>query len=382
MRENERQMQNDVMEFEPTLFSGSILHPNDIRLSLSENPYKCSPRVIEALYAEIERIHYYPDSAYTELRNEIAGRYNLNPEMVVLGNGTDELIFMITLLVNQQKNKVITTEKTFGGYKYSSMITKRTLVEFSNDEHTVNHICHAIDEDTAIVFLCNPHNPLGTCLNYAELCKIAAACNRYDALLVIDEAYIEYTQQEHLTVGLMDQYDNILILRTFSKAYGLAGIRCGYALTNNQFKQLNQIRNALPYNLNRLACAAALAAFRDVEYLQYTVKESVKVKIWFYKQLDKLEIAYIPSSTNFVTIKMRNSKVIVEQMYTKFNIIIRELVGFGYDDHIRISLGTMDQMIRTVEALQVLHVQMKGQVKDELECRKFRQVTNQGRRNH
>ncbi|MBN2983978.1 histidinol-phosphate transaminase [Cohnella algarum] len=348
-------MANKLAEFKPTIFSGSKLNGGDIRLSLSENPYRCSPKAFEALYSEIANVHCYPDADYLELRTEIANRYRLDPEAVFLGNGTDELIFLTALLANRERPNVVTTEKTFGGYKYSAILANRSLVECPIDERTVRSLCESVDEHTAMVFLCNPHNPSGTFIPPGDLWPLAEACERYGALLVLDEAYIEYTEKEQASAEIVKRHDNALILRTFSKAYGLAGLRCGYALSNNRnLKAIQSSRNALPYNLNRLASAAALAAFRDREHLKHVVRRNDEIKQWFCTALEELGIPYIPSSANFVTIRMENSADFVERMYRQFKIAIRDLSGFGYRNHIRISFGTREQMNRVAEAFKML----------------------------
>lgn len=338
-------------EFLPTIYSGSEFRLDDIRLSLSENQFGCSPKVVQAIINEMQRIHVYPDAEYSKLRSAIANLNGVTSDNVYIGNGEDEIILSLALLINKDRPDIISIEKSFSGYRYATQIVGKNYIENKYDADIVYSICRKINQNTALVFICNPHNPLGTMMELGEILQIAQVCFKYGTFLVLDEAYIEYSSWGD-TIRERKLYPNIILLRTFSKAYGLAGLRCGYLIAERHLcKLISSIRNVLPYNVNRLAQTAALTALKDQDYMKKVVQQTKDNREWFMTELKKIGIDFYISETNFVTINVKRAKDIVDATYQKHCILLRELSGMGYDNHIRISIGTKAQMMMIVNAL-------------------------------
>lgn len=318
-------------------FSGANLENDEIRLSLSESDFCVSEKVLIRVNNEIKRINYYPDADYSELKHKIAKRNNLNENQVYIANGSDEIIFSIIASFRARIKRVISIEKSFAGYKNSAVFMEIDFIEIPIDV-TVKQIKKMDIYQGDLFMIPNPHNPLGKIWSEEYIGQLAEIIKEKGAFLVLDEAYIEFGN-----VGseqLLKEYNNLFIIRTFSKAYGLAGLRCGYVMSNcTNIEIIHSIRNLLPYNVNRFAYVAACEAIDDEETLKKNVKHTIDNREWFESELTRLNVTYYKSNANFVSIVINNSIDFVNKLYKEKKILLKELSGLGYENHIRIGIG-------------------------------------------
>lgn len=343
----------NLKKFKPNIYTGSEYKLNDIRLSLSENILGYSPKVIKAVSEELKYINLYPDAEYRDLKEAIAIINDVDYDSVYIGNGEDELILSLALLLNKDRPNIISFKNSFYGYGYAAHIAQKKFVEIPYCLTSADDICHAIDNQTSIVFVCDPYNPLGTILDSNYLTQIIEKAFSSGAYVVLDEAYIEFSDQNAVHQQLREQYPNVITLKTFSKAYGLAGLRCGYILAKPEIcVEVSGIRYMLPYNVNRLAVAAALASIQDQDFVRDQIKRIIDIREWFISELKHIGVFCYPSQTNFVTIRISNSQKFTQLLYKDCHILTRDLFEMGYVDHVRISIGEKQHMKLVLSFLQ------------------------------
>ncbi len=237
-----------------------------IKLASNENPLGCSPKATEAVTKWAENMAIYPDGNCTDLRNALAKKLKLKPTQFLFGAGTDQILEIIAATFINPGDKTITGHPSFSRYETVTQIMDGELIQVSlthDYRFDLNSILNNIDEKTRIVWICNPNNPTGTIITAQELNSFLEKISK-EILVVLDEAYYEYAKGGDYpeSLELLDSYDNIIILRTFSKIYGLAGLRVGYAISNeNIIEYLNRVRG--PFNVNGAAQVAAIAALED-----------------------------------------------------------------------------------------------------------------------
>lgn len=342
-----------LKKFNPNVYNGSEYKPDDIRLSLSENILGYSPKVIEAVNDELKNIHLYPDAEYRKLKEAIAINNNIDYDGIYIGNGEDELILSLALLLNKNRPNIISFKNSFYGYRYAAHIAQKNFVEIQYSMSSTDNICNAIDKQTSIVFICDPYNPLGTVLDINLLSKIFEKCACVGAYAVLDEAYVEFSNQIAVHKQLRRQYPNVITLKTFSKAYGLAGLRCGYILAKPEIcEKISEIRYMLPYNVNRFALAAALASIQDQNFISNQAKRIIDIREWFMSELNNIGVFCYQSQTNFVTIRISNSQKFTQMLYEDCHILTRDLSDMGYINHVRISIGEKKHMKMILSFLQ------------------------------
>jgi len=336
-----------------------------VKLASNENPLGPSPKAMEAIKKHITEIHRYTNPAAFELVNAIAKKIYKYPDQIVTGSGSDSLLQYIVSAFSEEGDELLTSEGSFIGWyvnvnKYGRISKQVKQKDYRFD---LDAIAENINQRTKIIYLANPNNPTGTIFTKKEFEKFLLKVPK-DILIVLDEAYTVYAQSNlDYPNGLDYDNKNLIVLRTLSKAYGLAGIRIGFAVGDEELiKILYKIK--LPFEPNSLAQAAALAAINDDEFLNKTIqlnRESLKV---FQKKIDELEIRYLPSSANFLLMLLPS-----EQYATKFNeeclkrgLILRHVKSFGIPNGIRINSGTEEE---TEFAIQVIS-QAQSLLKKEL----------------
>jgi len=329
-----------------------------IKLASNENPYGCSPKakqaVIDSMSGEAGAL--YPDGACTALRVALAAKYNVAPERIVFGCGTDEIIAMIGKVFVNPGDECISAAVSFSQYAASVISMGGTMVysPMKNHGFDLADILTKITDKTKVIFVANPNNPTGTTHSAAEQ---AAFMEKVPAniLVAFDEAYSEFADAPDYpdTVAVLDKYPNILYMKTFSKAYGLASLRVGYAIGQPDVIELfEKIRG--PFNVSVQAQAAAAAALADSEFLAETVQNNAAVRAYLCAECDKLGLSYIPSQANFVMVDIKKDSAQAFSDLMKKGYIIRPGVAFGMPTFLRISLGTMVQMQGFVAALQTI----------------------------
>ncbi len=323
---------------------------NKNMLCLNENSYGCSDRVKEALINSI-KLYEYPDDNSTSLRARIANFYSINPNNVIIGNGSGEILQILSRSILSDKNdEVITCVPTYPYYFVETVVenAKFTEVPLKQDKFDIDGIIDAVTENTKIIYITNPNNPIGTIITEDEANRLIQNI-RKDILIVFDEAYYEYVDDKDFP-NVMDKIkdnENVCILRTFSKAYGLAAMRVGYLIGNKTLiDNLNKVR--LTFNISKLSQIAAENAILDQEFIKECKAKNIEQKERLYKCLRGANISYISSETNFVVIKDENE--LITRALTKENIIAKTFMYKG-ENHIRLSIGNKEVMDRIIKII-------------------------------
>lgn len=325
-----------------------------IRLNANENPYGFSKKAMERI-KEVENIQLYPDDYCTQLRRKLAKKYDLKEENFLFGDASNAIIPMITRVLVDKDDEVITSVPGFSLYESATLMQEGKLVgvPIKNFGIDVEGILKKINEKTKVIYITNPHNPTGTILTKQEQEELIKRVPK-DIMVVLDEAYYEFvTNKEYPdSIALLKDFDNVCILRTFSKAYGLAGLRIGYIMANAKLiEQLEKIRN--PYNVSQIAQQAAIGALED-DFMEKCVQKNKEVLTYVGQQLDLLKIEYIPSNANFIFIDTKkDSKQMYEELLKK-GIAVRA----GYKEmntYIRVSMGTKEQMEKFIQTIKEIY---------------------------
>ena len=331
-----------------------------IRAHQNESPFGYSPRVREALQVELDRGSWYPDPTSTELRRRIAAQHGVTPEQVVVGNGVDELILLLTLCFAGDRGAVVTTASTFPGYRNAARIVRARLctVELEPDRWAVPLqalVERATSENAALLFVCNPHNPTGTVVPGADVrhfleSDMGAGC----FLPVFDEAYGEFAGEDFQSaIPFVARGARAIVLKTFSKAHGLAGFRVGYALGPvDLMARMREARGTMPFGVNRAALVAAAAAVEDSGFVE-TVRRSVSsLTRRFYAAMDDYRIPYVRSHANFVLVKSSLATSDAAAMLeTRHGVLVRDTTDFGLPGHLRITMVAEPELGRVCRAL-------------------------------
>lgn len=324
-----------------------------IILTSNENPYGPSPLARKAMKEVIDAANRYPWANTTALREKIAGKHNLLKEHVLIGAGSSEILGLIGTLVANQKLHLITAENTFSIWRNAAvnMGASLTKVNLTADKkHDLPAMEKAIQSNTKLIYICNPNNPTGTVVNSNELTLFIERCSK-NQIIVIDEAYLEYTNEPSMT-PLVAHNKNVIVVKTFSKLYGLAGARIGYALAHpDTIKILQDMQPWANAGASTTAIAAASASFDDTSFMHDVQQKNYEVKQFMYEQFELLNIPYIVSYANFIYFQLPNyTGDLVKAMEAK-NILCngkREEKSNWY----RITIGTMQEMKVYIDALK------------------------------
>jgi histidinol-phosphate aminotransferase len=327
-----------------------------VKLASNENPLGPSPKAVEAMIRHINSLHRYTSPRTFRLVNKIAEKYNKLPEQIIAASGSDSLIQYIVSTFSIEGDEVLSSEGTFIGWYVSTDKYDRQSVTVPMNDYRIdlNAIADNISEKTKIIYLANPNNPTGTTFTKKEFEEFMNRVPK-NVLVILDEAYTIYAEGDPgYPNGLTYNMENLIVLRTLSKAYGLAGLRAGFAVAPSYLiKELYKIR--LPFEPNSLAQEASIAAFDDDEFLQKTI-ELNRISLGMMKdKFDKIGICYIPTSANFYLLLFRT-----EQFAAQFNeeclnrgLILRHVKNFGISNGIRINSGTIEE---TVFALNIMEL--------------------------
>ena len=322
-----------------------------IKLASNENPLGCSKNVKEAIIKTLDELAIYPDGNALELKNVLSQFLKVNVQEILPSSGSDEMIDMIAKAYIDKGDEIIMADITFPRYIQTTEMMGGVPVVVPLKDFTFNldDILSKITNKTKIIWICNPNNPTGTMITEKEFVNFLDKVPS-NILVVSDEAYREYVTRKdypHNTIELLKDYPNLLVMRTFSKAYGLAGIRVAYTVGNKDIiETINKIRG--PFNVSSLAQVAAIAALNDNEFLKKSYDINLEGKEYLYKEFDKMGFYYPPSETNhiFVNVGKNGQEVFVEMQ--KKGVIIRPMGG----DFIRVSIGTMEENEIFIEKLQ------------------------------
>jgi histidinol-phosphate aminotransferase len=324
-----------------------------VKLASNENPLGASPKAVEAIRKASYGLNRYPDSQSFYLKKKLAKFLNVNPSNLVLGNGSDELIDIAIKTFVEDDENIVTSEVTFLEYEIIASVYGRKLIKvpLRYFKYDLESMKKKIDKKTKLVFIANPNNPTGTYVTKFELRDFMNALPS-NILLVIDEAYDAFIDVDDYP-DMLDSFrnKNIIILKTFSKSYGLAGLRIGYAVLDDELAGLME-RVRQPFNINSLAQAGAQAALDDKEFLRKTRKLVLEGKDYLYDNLKKLGLAYVPSITNFILVDVGQDGVEVFNRMLRFGVIVRDMKQYGLKNFIRVTIGTKKENERFIRVLK------------------------------
>jgi histidinol-phosphate aminotransferase len=324
-----------------------------LKLASNENPLGPSPMALQAIREALQGLHRYPDGGCYALRQGLSRRLGVKPEELCFGNGSNELLELVTRAFLGPGDEAVMGHPAFVVYRsvcqaVGGEIREVPLKDFTHD---LRGMLKAVTARTKLLFLGNPNNPTGTCVSPADLDDFVRALPP-DIILVVDEAYREYVPR-HLQPDLLRYVREgryLLTLRTFSKAYGLAGLRIGYGIGSPEMVELlNRVRQ--PFNVNALAQKAALAALGDAAHLQETLRIADAGRRTLQSRFDELGLVTIPSVTNFILVNVgMEGKAVAEALLRK-GVIVRSMEGYGLPAYIRVTVGTPQENGRALQAL-------------------------------
>lgn len=323
------------------------------KLSSNENPLGSSPKAISAI-KNIDSYSIYPDGSSSELRDALSNKYNLKPENFIVGNGSDEILTWPSLCLINNGDNAVTGQNTFSEYTFSTLITNGEIrkAPLINGTFNVNEIVNLVDAKTKIIYVCNPNNPTGTYLPKSEILKLINSVSS-EILIVIDEAYGEYGDENFYSfIPEINNYPNLLVLKTFSKIYGLASLRLGYAVANEDLI-LNLWKTKQPFNVNQAAQVGGLAALDDIDFVKKSIEMNNRGKKYIYNELNRLGLEYYETQANFICINMKKDCKEVYNSILEQGMTIRPCTSFGLPTHIRITIGTEEQMKKFIKYLEI-----------------------------
>ena len=321
-----------------------------VKLASNENPLGPAPAAIEAMKSEAAGVHIYPDGGGYKLRNALAKHHELSLDNVVLGNGSNEIIELLCHCFLNPKAELIAAEHAFVVYKLMATLFGAKYVEVADPDfiHDLEGMADAITEDTRLVFIANPNNPTGTMVDEEALDRFMDRLPEH-VVAVLDEAYYEFLEGAPDTLKYVREGRNVCVLRTFSKAYGLAGLRIGYGLASPQVAAILQ-KARQPFNANSMAQAAALAAMNDSEHVAKTMQTNREGLAYYEQAFAARGLEYVPSAANFVLVKVGDGDDLFAKMLRK-GVIVRAMSGYKLPERVRISIGTMPENERCIEVL-------------------------------
>lgn len=333
---------------------------NTLKLASNENTMGPSPLAVKAMQEAIKQVDLYPDGNGFVLKQKISQKFDVNINQIILGNGSNDVLDMIARTFLCEGREAIFSEYAFAVYPIATQAVGATarIAKALGADHDENPYGHdlasmeaIINDKTSVVFIANPNNPTGTWLNSDDLKRFINKVPE-NIIVVVDEAYFEYVQASEYpnTMQWLDMFPNLIVTRTFSKAYGLAGLRVGYAVCGEQIADLlNRVRQ--PFNVNTVSLLAATAALDDDAYLQECVEMNTKgIKFWRaacqYRGLE-----YIPTVGNFITIDLEQDAMPIYEALLREAVIVRPIANYGLHNHLRISISTPEDNQRCLDAL-------------------------------
>ncbi|WP_071395587.1 histidinol-phosphate transaminase [Bacillus tuaregi] len=325
-----------------------------VKLASNENPFGTSPKVVTALKSALTSFAIYPDGYATNLRTAVAEFLNINEEQLIFGNGADNLIQIISRAFLMPGKNTVMASPTFSQYKHNAIIDGAEVREIPllDGEHDLESMVKAIDENTAVVWVCSPNNPTGV---YISKENMTAFLNKVpkETLVVIDDAYHDYVVADDFynAEDFVNEYRNLIVLRTFSKIYGIASLRVGYGIAHQDIiRVLEPARE--PFNVNTLGQIAAVAAIDDQEYVVHCRQKNREGMAQFEQFCEEHKLHYFPSQANFILIDFGTSGDEVFQYLLKKGYIVRSGNALGYASSVRVTVGSAEENNGVIHAMK------------------------------
>jgi histidinol-phosphate aminotransferase len=327
---------------------------HSIKLASNENPLGVSPKVTQAITDAMGELSRYPDGGGFELHQRLAEKHQRDASTITLGNGSNDVLDMVARVFLAPGKASLFSQYAFAVYPISSQAVGAELVSVPAKDyaHDLDAMLQRVTDNTAVVWIANPNNPTGTWLTEKALYRFLQQLPQ-TTIVVIDEAYLEYVQATDYPDASqwLDEFPNLIVTRTFSKVYGLASLRIGYALSHPDVADLlNRVRQ--PFNVNSLAQLAALAALEDEAFIQQSVALNNAGMEQLCQGFEALSLDYIPSVGNFITLDLGSDASPVDRALLKQGCITRPLAGYGMPNHLRISIGLEEENQRLLTALR------------------------------
>ncbi|MEE2809133.1 MAG: histidinol-phosphate transaminase [Verrucomicrobiota bacterium] len=328
------------------------IDPDDIiKLASNENPLGPSPKAVEVMKSTADQVNIYPDGGGWKLRNAIADKFSLSMDNVILGNGSNEIIEFIGHAFLSPGDQIIAAEHAFVVYKLMATLFGAETIEVPDPGfvHDLDSMADAITERTKEIFIANPNNPTGTLVTQDQIDRFMDRVPDR-VIVVFDEAYYEFLDTPPDTLKYVREGRNVVVMRTFSKIQGLAGLRIGYGLAPSALASVLQ-KTRQPFNANHLAQEAALAALADEEHQFQTKSITDEGRRFLQESFEKMGLEYIPSYANFVLVKVGDGDAVFDKLLRK-GVIVRAMRSYKLPEWVRISIGTKKENHRCVELLK------------------------------
>lgn len=327
-----------------------------IKLGSNENALGPSPKAMEAMRAALNTLNLYPDGAAYDLKQALSARFGLSSEQITVGNGSDELIHYLGLAYLRPGDSVVQGDPSFVRYESAAVLNEAECIKtpLKDLTHDVDAMADAADDRTRLVFLCNPNNPTGTMNTRAEVERLMDRLPR-QALLVLDEAYAEYVESADYpdSIAYVREGRPVIVLRTFSKIYGIAGLRVGYGMARpDVIRAVEQVRE--PFNVNSLAQVGARAALDDADFVRKSRRNNADGKRFLMEGFDRLGCPYAPTEANFVFVDIgRDCRQVYNALLRK-GVITRTGDIFGLPTYLRVTIGTPEENARFLRELETI----------------------------
>lgn len=329
-----------------------------IKLASNENPLGPSPKVISAIENELSELSRYPDGNAFALKEALAKKHSVDIKQVTIGNGSNDILEILTRAFVTSEHEIIFSQHAFAVYPIVTQAVgaKAVVIPAKNWGHDLASMQQAITSKTRVIFIANPNNPTGTWLGKKELSPFLQAVPE-NVLVVLDEAYFEFADADFSAkdypngIKWIKQYSNLIVTRTFSKAYGLAGLRVGYSISDPRIADvLNRVRQ--PFNVNSLALKAAEVALGDAEHLEAGINLNTQGMSQLIAAFEKMSLDYIPSVANFICVNVGDNAMKVYDDLLYEGVIVRPVANYEMPEYLRITIGTKEENERFITALK------------------------------
>jgi histidinol-phosphate aminotransferase len=330
---------------------------DSIKLASNENPLGPSPKAVEAIARALPTLNRYPDGSAFYLKRKLAERHGVSPEEIIVGNGSNELIELVARTFLRPRDEAVMADQAFVVYRTVTQAVAATprIVPLRDFTHDLEAMAEAVTSRTRIVFVANPNNPTGTIFRRTAWEAFLRALSGRQLLVVADDAYAEFVNDPEYPDTVVCRGDGavpVVTLRTFSKLYGLAGLRVGYAVAPvDVIDAMGRVRQ--PFNVNALALVAAQAALDDHEHVRRTLEVNREGMAYLTAEFDRLRLPWVPSGANFLLVRVGPGTEIYGALLHR-GVIVRPMDGYGFPEHLRVTVGLPDENARCIAALEAV----------------------------